>query len=237
MTRKEIVAASSRYSVTTVREATQPSTQGDQVRAWGFYRTPEVRSFANWIGNAMSGAQLYAGRATAGADTERVPDDHPAAQVVAEIAGGPQGQAQLLREYGRHLAVAGEGWTVIRPSTDGRVDWHVVSVLEMSRKGSSLEAVINGEAVPIPAADPDKAVPDLAPGNDSAGHVPSQGQHEGLLLGADDEVGEHHRQQPRDVGQGNHGDDPGVGRSVHVGAVRCVEAREVAGACDGLAPI
>ncbi|AXE76028.1 hypothetical protein [Streptomyces atratus] len=76
MTRKEIVAAASRYSVTTAKGATQSSTQGDQVRAWGFYRTPEVRSFANWIGNAMSGAQLYAGRATAGADIERVPDDH-----------------------------------------------------------------------------------------------------------------------------------------------------------------
>ncbi|MFZ4266607.1 hypothetical protein [Streptomyces arboris] len=167
MTRKEITAAASRYTATgSKKQAAQSGTQGDQVRAWSFYRTPEVRSFANWIGNAMSGALLYAGHTTNGTDIERLPDNHPASVIVAEIAGGPQGQAQLLREYGRHLAVAGEGWTVIRPGKDpgkDRMDWHVVSVLEMSRKGTNLEATIDGEPVAIPAADPDKKVPDTAP--------------------------------------------------------------------------
>ncbi|MFE7393090.1 hypothetical protein [Streptomyces sp. NPDC057582] len=60
-------------------------------------------------------------------------------------------------------AVAGEGWTVIQPSDTGAPAWHVVSVLEMNRKGINLEATINGEPVPIPATDPAKGVPDLAP--------------------------------------------------------------------------
>ncbi|MEW2066657.1 hypothetical protein [Streptomyces sp. NPDC007346] len=166
MTRKDITAAATRYATSTTKKpgsAAQSGTQGDQARAWSFYRTPEVRSFANWIGNAMSGALLHAGHTTSGTDIERVPDDHPAARIVAEIAGGPQGQAQLLREYGRHLAVAGEAWTVIRPLREQRTEWHVVSVLEMSRKGTNLEATIGGEPVPIPATDPDKGVPDTAP--------------------------------------------------------------------------
>ncbi|MFG2404266.1 hypothetical protein ACGFR8_07980 [Streptomyces brevispora] len=149
--------------MSTTKGATQSGSQGDQARAWSFYRTPEVRSFANWIGNAMSGALLYAGRATGGTEIERVPDDHPAAQIVAEIAGGPQGQAQLLREYGRHLAVAGEGWTVIQPSENRAPDWHVVSVLEMNRKGTNMVATINGEPVPIPATEPGESTPELAP--------------------------------------------------------------------------
>ncbi|MFE3378714.1 hypothetical protein [Streptomyces anulatus] len=155
MARKELVAAGARYSAATVKTAAKGGNPGDQARAWGFYRTPEVRSFANWIGNAMGSALLYAGRTMPGGDIERIPDDHPAAQLVAEIAGGPQGQAQLLREYGRHLAVAGEAWTVVRPVKEALPTWHVVSVLEMSRKGTNLEATIEGEALPIPAGDPD----------------------------------------------------------------------------------
>lgn len=162
MTRKELVAAASRYTVSTTKTTAKSSTQGDQTRAWSFYRTPEVRSFANWIGNAMSGATLYAGQ-TNGADIKPVPKDHPAAHIVAEIAGGPQGQAELLREYGRHLAVAGEGWTVIQPSEEGHANWHVVSVLEMSRKGSAMEATIDGEPVPIPAGSSDTDMLELAP--------------------------------------------------------------------------
>ncbi|MDN3056857.1 hypothetical protein PH213_20345 [Streptomyces sp. SRF1] len=162
---RDLVGAAARYTRHTAKTTAQNPSRSRQETAWRFYRTPEVRSFANWIGNAMSGALLYAGRQGPGDSIERAPDDHPAARIVAEIAGGRDGQAQLLREYGRHLAVAGEGWTVIRPHTNGGgADWHVVSVLEMRSKGTGLEATIDGEPVTIPAADGSEAAPaDTAP--------------------------------------------------------------------------
>lgn len=161
---REIVGAGVRYTKSTAKTSAKNPARADQERAWGFYRTPEVRSFANWVGNAMSKAVLYAGRRGPGDSIVRAPDNHPAAQIVAEIAGGRDGQAQLLREYGRHLAVAGEGWTVIRPRENRPPEWRVVSVLEISSKGQSLEAVIDGTPVTIPVTDDDTSlVPDTAP--------------------------------------------------------------------------
>ncbi|MGW5925250.1 hypothetical protein ACWF2L_03250 [Streptomyces anulatus] len=159
---RELVAAAARYSQRTAKRSAQNPARSVQERAWSYYRTPEVRSFANWIGNAMSGAHLYAGRLGPGDSIIKAPDDHPAARIVSEIAGGRDGQAQLLREYGRHLAVAGEGWTVVRPRKEALPTWHVVSVLEMATKGKGLEAQIDGAPVVIPAADENTTV---GPGN------------------------------------------------------------------------
>ncbi|MFJ2205947.1 hypothetical protein [Streptomyces microflavus] len=159
---RELVAAAARYSQRTAKRSAQNPAKSVQERAWSFYRTPEVRSFANWIANAMSGAHLYAGRLGPGDSITKAPDNHPAARIVSEIAGGRDGQAQLLREYGRHLAVAGEGWTVVRPRENKVPTWHVVSVLEMSAKGKGLEAQIDGSPITIPAADEDTAP---GPGN------------------------------------------------------------------------
>ncbi|MFF5668811.1 hypothetical protein ACFY8S_01520 [Streptomyces hygroscopicus] len=159
MTHRELVSAAVRYTTRTAKTSAQNPGRSRQERAWSFYRTPEVRSFANWIGNAMSGARLYAGRPGPGDSIESAPEDHPAARIVTEIAGGADGQAQLLREYGRHLAVAGEGWTVIRPRPEASPSWHVVSVLEMRSKGSGLEAQIDGQPVSIAAGDGDTLSP------------------------------------------------------------------------------
>ncbi|MFD8820756.1 hypothetical protein ACFV1C_00055 [Streptomyces sp. NPDC059605] len=157
MPRREITAAAVRYTQRTAKTSAQNPALGDQKKAWSFYPTPEVRSFANWVGNAMSGALLYAGKIGPGDSIIRAPDNHPAARIVSEIAGGRIGQSQLLREYGRHLAVAGEAWTVIRPREKGLPTWHVVSVLEMTSKGKGMEAVIDGTPVTIPPAGDDAA--------------------------------------------------------------------------------
>ncbi|WP_371793835.1 hypothetical protein OIE91_11225 [Streptomyces albidoflavus] len=160
---REVTAAAVRYTKTTAKALTKASNRADQARAWDFYRTPEVRSFANWISNAMAGVRLYAGRRGEGGAIEAAPPDHPAARIVAEIAGGPDGQAQLLREYGRHLAVAGEGYTVVQPREDGSAAWHVLSVSEISTKGAALEAEIDGQKIVIPPADDEQTAPDDAP--------------------------------------------------------------------------
>ncbi|MFB7947717.1 hypothetical protein ACFC6L_22700 [Kitasatospora phosalacinea] len=46
------------------------------------------------------------------------PADHPAALAVAQIGGGPDGQAQLLAESGPHSIVTGEYWFVVVPQLD-----------------------------------------------------------------------------------------------------------------------
>lgn len=154
---RNITAAAARFTTRTAKTTAQNPTRSQQQAAWGFYKnTPEVRFFANWIGNAMSACRLYAGRRRPDGTIEPAPDDHRAAQLVATIAGGPDGQTQLLRNFGRHLAVAGEGWAVVQPRIEQEgEDWHVLSVLEITSKSGSLEAEINGLKVTIPAGTPD----------------------------------------------------------------------------------
>ncbi|MBK3596729.1 hypothetical protein, partial [Streptomyces sp. MBT51] len=151
---RNLTAAAARFTTRTAKTTAQNPTRAQQQAAWSFYKsTPEVRFFANWIGNAMSGARLYAGRRRPDGTIEPAPDNHRAAELVATIAGGPDGQTQMLRNFGRHLAVAGEGWAVIRPREDGQdgQDWHVLSVLEITSKSGSLEAELDGKKVTIPA--------------------------------------------------------------------------------------
>ena len=122
-----------------------------QSRAWHHYGTvPEVRYAARWIGNAMGGARLFAGRALPDGTIEPAPDKHPATEAVATIAGGPSGQSQYLSAYGPHLVVAGEGWTVIQRTGPETIDWHVLSVSEVQHKSGKLSAIIQGEEVILP---------------------------------------------------------------------------------------
>lgn len=159
---RALTAAAARY--TTPKTRTKTPDQSWQTRAWEFYNTvPEVRFAARWMANAMSGALLYAGRRADDGTIERAADTERAAQLVATIAGGPDGQAQLLGDFGPHLTVAGEGWIVIRPTTDdaGGVTgetWHVLSVDEVRRQSGRLVAEIDGVDVEIPG-DTDTADP------------------------------------------------------------------------------
>lgn len=164
--RRVITAAASRYTSRKIKGGqTKTTGSGWQERAWDYYdSTPEVRFAAQWISGAMSAATLYAGRrADDGTTIEPVPDDHPAAQIVAQIAGGPEDQAQLLGAFGPHLVVAGEGWIIVRPREDGGQDWHVLSVQEVRTQGQKLIAEIDGEPVEIPPADPDTPADDSSP--------------------------------------------------------------------------
>lgn len=167
--RRVITAAASRYTSRKLKGGGGQSKAPDsgwQERAWAFYdSTPEVRFAAQWISGAMSAATLYAGYlADDGKTIEPAPEDSRAAEIVAAIAGGPEGQAQLLGRFGPHLVVPGEGWIVVRPQEDGDgQDWHVVSVQEMRQQGQKLIAEINGEPVEIPPADPDGGGEDTDP--------------------------------------------------------------------------
>lgn len=166
--RRVITAAASRYTSRKLKGGQQQKAPdaGWQQRAWAFYdSTPEVRFAAQWISGAMSAATLYAGYlADDGKTIEPAPEDSRAAEIVSQIAGGPEGQAQLLGRFGPHLVVPGEGWIVVRPKQEGDgQDWHVVSVQEMNQQGQKLVAEIDGEPVEIPPADPDGGGEDTDP--------------------------------------------------------------------------
>ncbi|MGA5202791.1 hypothetical protein [Streptomyces variegatus] len=164
--RRELTAAASRYTSRKIR--TRPVDQSWQERAWSFYdTTPEVRFAANWTANAMSGALLYAGFRGEDGTIERAPDDHPASRLVAQLAGGPDGQSQMLGDAGPHLTVAGEFWVVIRPRPEDSTapipddpesaadeEWHVLSVREVRKDGNKMVAEIDGVDVEIPPYDP-----------------------------------------------------------------------------------
>jgi hypothetical protein len=167
MPRQELTAAASRYTSRKIR-GRGPGDQGWQHRAYDMYHlVPEVRFAASWIGNAMGGARLFAGRRADDGTIEPAPDDHRASEIVAQIAGGPDGQAKLLNSFGKHLTVPGEGWIIVRPNSevqspyspeDGH-DWRVVSVREVRQQSKQLVAEIDGEDVAIPEGDPDTMDP------------------------------------------------------------------------------
>ncbi|MFI2300158.1 hypothetical protein ACH5AL_15145 [Actinacidiphila glaucinigra] len=162
-------AAASRFVARTTRGKGNTPDQGWQNRAWDMYHAvPEVRFAASWIGNAMTGALLYAARRADDGTIERAPDNHRANEIVSQIAGGPDGQAKMLAAFGKHLTVPGEGWIIVRPNAevlspdapeDGH-DWRVLSVREVRRQAGKLIAVVDGDEVEVPEGDPENVDPD-----------------------------------------------------------------------------
>lgn len=167
--RGTLTAAASRYVERKTRGKSATVDQGWQSVAWRMYKSvPEVRFAANYTGNAMSGATLYAGRRADDGTIEPAPLTHRAAEIVSQIAGGPDGQSKLLGAFGRHLSVPGEGWIVVRPNSevlspdapeDGH-DWRVLSTREVRQQANKLQVEIDGEDVEIPAGDAEVMDPD-----------------------------------------------------------------------------
>lgn len=167
---RQLVSAAARYSVKIAKKKSGNADSGWQEDAWKNFKTvPEVRFAGTWVGSAMGGATLIAGRRTDSGAIEPAPDDHLASQIVREIAGGPDGQAAMLEDFGPQLVVAGEGWIIIRPivGETGAVDsyeWLVRSTREVAQKGGGkLVAEIDGEEVQIPPYDPDADQDPAAP--------------------------------------------------------------------------
>ncbi|MFD0208924.1 hypothetical protein ACFVH9_07290 [Streptomyces hirsutus] len=165
---RQLTASAARYVSRKVR--TKGSTgSGWQNRAWElFHAVPEVRFAATYMANGMAGASLFAGRRTDDGTIEPAPQNHRAAEIVQQIAGGPDGRAKMLSSFGKHLTVTGEGWIVIRPN--GEVlspdvpeeghDWRVLSTREVRQQGGKLSAEIDGEEVEIPPGDEETLDPD-----------------------------------------------------------------------------
>lgn len=136
--------------------------------AWDMYDSvPEVGTFADWVSNAMSGAVLFAGRRGPDGEIMQAPAGSRAAELVADIAGGPGGQGVMLGAFGTQLAVTGDSWLIVIPneeSDDTRADrWVVLSTEEVTVQRGKIKAVIDGEEVDIPEYDPDGPQDQSAP--------------------------------------------------------------------------
>lgn len=137
--------------------------QGDSAQdtemAWYFYnRIPELRYIARYVANSLSQARLFVGRV--GADPynpQRVGPKHPANQLLAEFAGGFEGQAELLDRLGLHLTIAGD--SILAGPEDNESDlphpwdaWRVYSSAEMtSRNGVVFHRTITGREEELPS--------------------------------------------------------------------------------------
>lgn len=136
------------------------STNGLQTVAWDLYETvPEVGAYGDLISNMMQGARLYAGIRQADGTVEELPGDSRAAELVSSIAGGMDGQSQVLADFGTNLSVAGEGWLVIVPDPDADSfagdKWYVLSTDEVKPQRGKFKVTIENEEMDIPEYDPD----------------------------------------------------------------------------------
>lgn len=147
------------YNSQTIDYMTNSIEAGDSSAAWYYWsRIPELRYVSRYIANALSVATLYAGKAdNSGGPPVRLPDDHPASQLVQEFAGGYTGQKDLLDRLGLHLTVAGDSILIGPKSGSGTLQapfdqWRVYSNTEVHSRGGQvfLQFPGNAKEVPIP---------------------------------------------------------------------------------------
>lgn len=111
--------------------------------AWEYYDTVgELSYVCRWLGNNLSQVKLMASDLDENGDPLGSTEDSTAAKIVADIAGGPAGQAQLLSRLATFLTVPGEGWVAVitRKDDEGNLgqEWHVLSSEEISHKGNQI---------------------------------------------------------------------------------------------------
>src|SRR5262245_8939394 len=90
----------------------QPEPEGWHEQAWAYRNTVgELRYAEMWLGNSMARARLVAAvREAPGAEPTPLPENHPASQYMAQLAGGVGGQAALLRQFATYLLTPGVGY-------------------------------------------------------------------------------------------------------------------------------
>lgn len=153
-----IVAAATR--ILTRKHASASSGNPLGPICWEFWQTtPEVQAYAGWVSNAMTGARLIAGKRGPDGTVVELPEGSRAAELVKSIAGGPDGQGELLGGFGTHLAVSGESWLIIIPNPQGDSfaddRWVVLSSEEVSVQRGKIKARIDGEEYEILEPGPD----------------------------------------------------------------------------------
>lgn len=166
-----LVASAVRYPGNAARIYT-PSQQWQQEAYRHYSICGEARFAANYYGHALGKASLYAAL-TSPDGLERAASDSVAAQVLAQLFNGPDGQAQMLTSIGIHLTIAGECYLVGRSrtgdltrdrgalpsSSDDDADiWEVVSTLEMKVTGNKWTISYGDGMADVPLTDNDVVI-------------------------------------------------------------------------------
>lgn len=120
-----------------------------QDEAWAFYdESGPLRYATTWLANLISKARLQAAATPEGGDEPQPLTSGAAADVVAALAGGSDGQAQMLRSCATELTVPGLCYLVGKPEADGGEDgpltWRVYSqdVLRQRSPATPLKTAI-----------------------------------------------------------------------------------------------
>lgn len=119
------------------RRMYEPKYDSVQDTLWDFYMSlEEFAAAVHWKANLLSGIRLVAAEFIPGDDEPKIIDSGPAADAVANFAGGPGGQTQLLGEMGIHLNVPGEGWVCGFYDDNDEEQWRVFSADEIRIKNN-----------------------------------------------------------------------------------------------------
>lgn len=140
-------------------------TKGWQQEAWTYYDTVgELRYVCEWLSNALSQCRLVPSEVDQFGDPTGSTDNDTVNRVVADIAGGPAGQADLLGKLATHLTVPGECWLaiIVKEQEDGSLadEWHVLSTSEVTRNRDQVQVTL-----------PDGITYDLDPTTDSVHRI------------------------------------------------------------------
>ena len=116
-------------------------TEAWQEDAWAFYDSNgELRFAVGWIANGLSQVNLVAARRPKLLGDDPAPltgtsgIDADANSLVQAIAGGPDGQAQLMAQCAKQLTIPGVGWVLIEAEATVGIsqwDWRVLSSDEL----------------------------------------------------------------------------------------------------------
>jgi hypothetical protein len=100
-----------------------------QEEAWAYYdESGPLRYATNWLANLISKARLHAATLSVGGDEPEPIDTGPVADAVAALAGGPDGQAQMLRSCAIELTVPGICYLVGQTQSDDEEStWRIYS--------------------------------------------------------------------------------------------------------------
>lgn len=124
-----------------------------QEQAWAYWEAVgELRYVATWIGNVLSRARLVPAERI-GRQLVPISDSkHPAAVAVDALYGGPQGQADMMQQYGVHTTIAGEVYLVNRAVAD---TWDMLASGKVTQVGTRLSADFGTEGgmTPLSAED------------------------------------------------------------------------------------
>lgn len=128
------IVAASRPLLGTRNDDPNRNRQDWQNEAWEFYDGPDgegLRYGVTWIANLLSKAKLRAAKVVSGETDPEIIETGPAADAVEELAGGVDGQAQLLKSFSIQLSVPGVGYLVgsdgLNDITNRGSSWQVFS--------------------------------------------------------------------------------------------------------------